>query len=175
MMLADLPPQMQERIVCSVQAAAKYDLDPIIMLAVAATEGGKAGQWVKNSNGTHDVGAMQLNTAYLATLSKFGITAEDVAKPGCYAYHLAAWRIKGHIVRDKGELWAKVANYHSYTPKYNQIYRAKLIANAKKWSAWLSNHNYENTNGSLPQNNTFRDIKNDSTIVWKSSTIYITK
>ena len=60
---ADLPPQLQERVVCSISAAVKYEVPVNIVLAVAEKEGGKPGQWVRNSNGTHDVGPMQFNTA----------------------------------------------------------------------------------------------------------------
>ena len=52
MMHADMPPVMQERIVCGVSAAIKYEIPANLLLAVAETEGGKPGQWVKNSNGT---------------------------------------------------------------------------------------------------------------------------
>ena len=48
--MTDLPPHMQERIVCSIQAAVKYEAPANILLAVAEKEGGKPGQWVKNSN-----------------------------------------------------------------------------------------------------------------------------
>ena len=70
--MMDLPPDMQERIVCSISAAIKYEIPANILLAIAEKEGGKPGQWVKNSNGTHDVGSMQFNTAYLQDLSKYG-------------------------------------------------------------------------------------------------------
>ena len=84
---------MQERIVCSIQAAIKYEVPANILLAVAEKEGGKPGQRVRNSNDTYDVGPMQFNTAYLSDLTKYGITPEHVAQPGCYSYTLAAWRI----------------------------------------------------------------------------------
>ena len=52
MMGADLPPQDQERVVCSIVAAVKYEVPANIVLAVAEQEGGQPGQWVKNPNGT---------------------------------------------------------------------------------------------------------------------------
>lgn len=133
----DLPPQLQERVVCSISAAVKYEVPANIVLAVAEKESGKPGQWVKNSNGTHDVGPMQFNTSYLGDLARYGITANDVAAAGCYSFDLAAWRIRQHIRNDKGDLWTKAANYHSRTPKYNQVYRADLIVKAVKWADWL--------------------------------------
>jgi hypothetical protein len=137
MVFIDLPPQMQERVVCSISAAIKYEVPANIMLAVAEKEAGKPGQWVRNTNGTHDVGAMQFNTQYLSDLSRYGITANDVAAAGCYAFDLAAWRLRMHIRNDKGDLWTKVANYHSRTHKYNTIYRADLMRKAAKWADWL--------------------------------------
>jgi Transglycosylase SLT domain len=135
--LADLPPQIHERVICSIAAAVKYEVPANIVLAVAEKEGGKPGQWVRNSNGTHDVGPMQFNTAYLSELARFGITPADVAAEGCYPFDLAAWRLRMHIRNDKGDLWTKAANYHSRTPKFNSIYRADLIRKAEKWANWL--------------------------------------
>lgn len=136
-MIAQLPPQLQERVVCSIVAAVKYEVPANIVLAVAEKEGGKAGQWVKNSNGTYDVGAMQLNTSYLKDLKKYGITPEDAATPGCYSFDLAAWRLRGHLQHDSADVWTRAANYHSRTPKYNRIYRTDLIKKAQKWGTWL--------------------------------------
>jgi hypothetical protein len=137
--MPDLPPspQQQERIVCSITAAEKYAVPANILLAIAEKENGKPGAWVKNTNGTHDVGAMQFNTAYLKTLGRYGISAEDVASGGCYAYDLAAWRIHGHLTKDPGDIWTRAANYHSRTPYYNALYRADLKVKAKRWANWL--------------------------------------
>jgi len=73
---------------------------------------------------------MQFNTTYLKELSKYGIIAGTVARPGCYALELAAWRIRLHIKNDRGDIWTKAANYHSRTPKYNSQYRSDLITKA---------------------------------------------
>ncbi|MGY0343472.1 lysozyme family protein [Xylella fastidiosa] len=133
----DLPPQIQERVVCSITAAVKYEVPANIVLAVAEQEGGKPGQWVRNTNGTHDVGPMQFNTAYLVELRQYGITPQDVARGGCYSYDLAAWRLRGHLRNDQGDIWTRAANYHSRTPQYNAVYRTSLIKRAGKWENWL--------------------------------------
>jgi hypothetical protein len=133
----DLSPRLQERVVCSLSAAMKYEVPANIVLAVAEKEAGKPGQWVRNANGTHDVGSMQFNTAYLYDLARYGISANDVATAGCYSFDLAAWRLRQHIKHDKGDLWTRAANYHSRTARYNVIYRTDLIAKAVKWADWL--------------------------------------
>jgi hypothetical protein len=109
-----------------------------ILLVVAEKEGGKPGQWVRNSNDTYDVGPMQFNTTYLADLSRHGITAEHVAQPGCYSYTSAAWRIRTHIQNDRGDLWTKVGDYHSDTPHLNTTYQVDLMRRAAKWEKRLS-------------------------------------
>jgi hypothetical protein len=138
MPFVDLPPQLQERVVCSISAAAKYEVPANIVLAVAEKEAGKPGQWVRNANGTHDVGPMQFNTAYLGDLARYGITANDVAAAGCYSYDLAAWRLRQHIKNDKGDLWTRAANYHSRTYSFNAVYRADLMTKSVKWADWLA-------------------------------------
>jgi hypothetical protein len=132
MPVADLPPQLQERVVCSIAAAVKYQIPANIVLAVAEKEAGKPGQWVRNANGTHDVGPMQFNTAYLRDLAGYGITPDDVAAAGCYAFDLAAWRLRQHIRKDRGDLWTRAANYHSGRRSTTRLYRADLVVKAGK-------------------------------------------
>lgn len=126
-----------ERVMCSIAASIKYEIPANIMLAVAEKEGGRPGQVVRNTNGTVDVGPMQFNTVYLRELKRFGIDPIDVAAPGCFPYDVAAWRIRNHIKDDDGDIWTRVSNYHSRTPKYNQIYRRDLIVKSVKWADWV--------------------------------------
>lgn len=135
--IEDLLPPLQERIVCSVSAAAKYQVPANIILAIAEKEGGRPGQWKSNQNGTHDVGQMQFNTSYLRDLMRYGITVNDVARAGCYSFDLAAWRLRQHLRKDKGDLWTRAANYHSHTPQHNRVYRVDLMRKAAKWADWL--------------------------------------
>ena len=137
MAAALLPPAVQARIVCSIQDAQRYGLPPAVMLAVAQIEGGRPGLAVRNTNGTYDLGPMQLNTAWLATLRPYGVDPRWALVGGCYPYQLAAWRIRGHLVRDRGDYWTRVANYHSRTPAQNRPYRAQVIDSAERWQVWL--------------------------------------
>ena len=140
MVFADLPPAIEERVICSVTASIKYDVPANIVLAVAELENGKPGLYRSNRNGSQDIGTMQFNTNYLVELSVYGITAKDVADSGCYPYELATWRLRNHILHDKGDLLTKAANYHSRTPEYNSIYSAKLKVAAARWANWLAKH-----------------------------------
>ena len=139
-MPVDLPVTLQEKVKCSIVASVRYQIPTNVLLGIAEIENGKPGQKVANSNGTYDIGSLQFNTAYLAELKKYGIRQSDAAAPGCYPYHLAAWRLKQHITNDKGDFWSRAANYHSKTPSYNMVYRAKLMTAADQWANWLMQH-----------------------------------
>jgi len=138
--LPDIPPERQEMVSCALGAALAYDVPANILLAVADKEAGKPGQWVRNANGSYDVGTLQFNTSYLGDLSRYGISAADVAAPGCYPFLLAAWRIRGHLRNDTGDVWTRAANYHSRTPRYNAVYRSDLMRRASRWTTWLDDH-----------------------------------
>lgn len=141
--ISDLPPELpvnEVRMYCSVEAAVHYAMPADLIFAVALNEGGRSDSKVKNTNGTFDLGAMQFNTAYLKTLESQGIKSSDVMKSGCYPFHLAAWRIKGHLEEEGSDVFTKVANYHSRTPKYNVIYKNRLIKNIQKFDYALGEH-----------------------------------
>lgn len=142
MIVADLPPLEQDRIVCSISAAEAYAIPADIMLAIAEIEGGKPQLQVANTNRTYDIGYMQFNSSYIADLTnRYSYDYLTIAEAdGCYSFYLAAWRIASHIKNDKGSIWQKSANYHSRTPKYNLIYQKKLISSARKWALWLNKH-----------------------------------
>jgi hypothetical protein len=81
---------------------------------------------------------MQFNTAYLKTLTQYGITPAAVAADNCYPYQLAAWRLRKHIREDSGDLWTRIANYHSRSLQFNAPYRIGVIRRARYWVQWLS-------------------------------------
>lgn len=138
----DMSPSQQEMVSCSIAGALAYEVPANVVLAVAEKEGGKPGQWVRNSNGTYDVGSLQLNTAWLRELRGYGIEAHHAAVSGCFPYELAAWRLRKHIRDDHGDFWVRVANYHSRTPSHNARYRYDLRRRAAEWARWLD-RNFE--------------------------------
>lgn len=166
----NLPPAEQASVICAVAAATRYSVPVNIFLAVVEKEGGKPGQYVKNKNGTYDIGPLQFNTSYVKTLSKYGITYKSVEghNNSCYPYYLAAWRIKQHINNDHGDIYQKVSNYHSRTHHYNAIYREDLIKRSEKLAAYLNKY-FDNINQiTIPS-----VTKHNSTNNYVERTIYI--
>jgi hypothetical protein len=56
------------------------------------------------------------------------VSHTDVAFRGCYNAELAAWLLRQRIDENNGQdYWTRVANYHSKTKKYNDIYKKSLF------------------------------------------------
>ena len=133
---------------CVIEAAAKQGIPSNVLLAIASIESGRNGQFVKNTNGSLDIGHFQINTIHWRnTKHRKGmfanypkITPEEVAWRGCYNAELAAWMIRKKIDESNGQdFWTRVANYHSYTNGFNTIYKNKLIPLSIQWGDWLRN------------------------------------
>jgi hypothetical protein len=86
--------------------------------------------------------ALRACTGVLALASAMPGSASVVMNATRYVYpfRLAAWRIRGHITHDKGDIWTRAANYHSRTPRFNATYRADLIRRATRWTTWLDTY-----------------------------------
>ena len=125
---------------CALAASVRYDVPADALLSVYSVERGGADTWSHDANGTYDVGPLQFNTAYLASLRRFGITPRAVEGKTCYPWFLAAWRIHDQLVEDRGGFWTRVARYHSATPRYVATYRRQLLEYAPRWRAWLIAH-----------------------------------
>lgn len=138
MLFTDLPPIWQENVQCVVRVAQQKNLPANVLLAIASLENGKPGMFNRNKNGSYDLGKMQVNTIHLPQLGKYGIRADHLLAPGCYSIELAGWMLAKHLAESDGDFWTRAANYHSKTPKYNQIYRNKLIPYANAWGDWLA-------------------------------------
>ncbi len=123
---------------CVVQAAVKQSVPANVLLAIASIEGGKNGQQVGNGNGTRDMSHFQINTStYRAELAPFGVQMHDVQWRGCYNAELAAFLLRKRLSEKGSDFWIKAANYHSKTPRFNLIYRQKLVVLSTQWAAWL--------------------------------------
>lgn len=126
---------------CVVQAAAKRQVPANVLLGLATVEDGKNGQTVRNTNGTYDISHFQINTrTFKSELQPYGVKLTDLQWRGCYNAELAAYLLARHLNDPKSQhkdFWTRAANYHSKTPRFNAIYRKKLISASTGWANWL--------------------------------------
>lgn len=137
----DLPPNLPAPIPASatviescVSASAKhFKIHPSVIKAIIEVEGGKVGTMSKNSNGTYDMGIMQINTIHLVEIKrKFpSVGWKELAYKPCVNIGIASWILSKRI-KEAGQLWRGVGNYHSKTPKYRMAYLKKIYSAYKR-------------------------------------------
>jgi len=117
---------------CLMLAAQTYSVPPAVLVGIYQVEGGKPGQAVGNTNGTYDLGPMQINTIWIPELAdKWGVSNNTalqwVKNDPCTNMGVAAWILRGHMDRT-GNLSTAIAHYHSKTPKFGTPYKGKVIS-----------------------------------------------
>ena len=121
---------------CMLLASQTYNVPPAVLVGIYKVEGGKVGQEVKNTNGSYDLGPMQINTIWLPLLAKKWGTSEETARrwlrdDACTNVGVSAWILRSHLDETKNITQA-IAHYHSRTPKHGTRYRKKVLSIMRK-------------------------------------------
>ena len=113
---------------CTWEAAARrYGVNPHVLHAIARQESGLNPAAIhRNTDGSHDLGLMQVNSRWLPHLAGYGLTAAHLLDP-CINLHVGAYILAERMKRH-GNTWQAIGSYHSFTPgrrdRYAQaIYR----------------------------------------------------
>ena len=120
---------------CMALVAASYDLPPRVLPAIQAVEGGRVGSVHPNTDGSDDLGVMQINTVWLPALagySRLSVTETRnrlIADP-CFNIAAAGVVMRLALNRRHGNLMLAVGDYHSRTPALNASYQADVTAAA---------------------------------------------
>lgn len=112
---------------CWDAAGAYHGIDPWLLYAIARVESTHNPRAVNksNSNGTWDIGLMQINSVWLPELKKHGIS-EDQLFNACASTYIGAW-IMAKNFRKHGYTWQAIAVYNVGslgTPARQRIGRA---------------------------------------------------
>jgi hypothetical protein len=128
---------------CVVEEAGRQSLEVVKVLAVMKAEGGRLGEYSRNSNGSYDIGPMQVNTIHLPELAKtYGIPPDAVSKllayDGCFNVAVGAWMLRMRTNEAAGDFWYGIGRYHSTTRPDSNRYILRVhsvmlgIVNAEK-------------------------------------------
>lgn len=101
------------------------------LVGLMAVEAGHVGGVNPNTNGTDDLGVMQINTTWVGRLERFHWTAYRLTYNGCLNVLAGAWILKYYWDREGGgpaTIWKAIGDYHSHSEalalRYeNQVYR----------------------------------------------------
>lgn len=117
---------------CLERVSSRYEVHPLILSIVANVEGGWSGAKIKNTNGTYDLGLMQINTIHLEQLSNYGITERMLQNNDCISVGFAAWYIRNVTVDQTAgnsmDYFRAIARYHSKNEPHRSRYAEKLKA-----------------------------------------------
>lgn len=111
---------------CVKDAATASHVSPYVLLGVMKVEGGHPGQRVENTNGTVDMGPMQINSIWLPHLRSAGIGPVRLSNDGCINVAVGAAILAMELKRSGGNLSLAVGWYHSHTPYLAVRYRDKV-------------------------------------------------
>lgn len=114
---------------CFEEAGARYGVAPVLLQAIAIQESGMRPHALnRNRDGSYDMGLMQINSRWLPTLARHGITQDQLWDP-CVSVHVGAWILAGNF-RRMGLNWDAVGAYNASTPvlrmRYAQVISGKL-------------------------------------------------
>ncbi|WP_256702465.1 lytic transglycosylase domain-containing protein [Burkholderia sp. SRS-W-2-2016] len=112
---------------CLDDAAAYRHLNPALVRAIAQHESGMRATAVNvNSNGSEDIGLMQINSSWLPALQRYGISREHLFD-ACVNAYVGTWILASNC-RRLGATWKCVGAYNAVSPQKqlsyaNAIYR----------------------------------------------------
>lgn len=113
---------------CFAQAGAYYKIHPLLLKAIARQESSMIASAVgNNTNGTQDLGLMQINSVHLPRLAAAGVTRQRLLTEPCTNIAVGAWLL-ADAIRRYGMSWTAVGTYHSPTAWRKQDYARKIAA-----------------------------------------------
>jgi hypothetical protein len=122
---------------CMLIVAATTGLPPRVLPVIQSIEGGAPGMVRPDSNGTADLGVMQVNTIWVPALAaRAGLPLADtqnrLVNDPCFNIAAAALIMRTYLAETHGELLPAIGDYHSHTPALNADYTALAERRARE-------------------------------------------
>jgi hypothetical protein len=124
-----LPAKADEAMIegCLKAAAEIHDVPAGVLVLLISVEGGRLGAVSLNTNGTVDIGPMQVNDTWVGKLAgHWGSSREEAYRAlrdnFCANVEGGAWILRRALDEARGDLWEGVALYHSHAPVHKLEY-----------------------------------------------------
>jgi soluble lytic murein transglycosylase-like protein len=122
---------------CIFTAAQTYSVPPTVILGVLNVESGRVGMASPNTNGTYDLGPMQINTIWVPELANYWRVSEKTAlrwvrDDACVNIGVGAWILRKKM-NESGSLVGGIAGYHSGTASLGSNYRNKVLSAMQRY------------------------------------------
>lgn len=117
---------------CIEASAAAYQLPPAVIVILLNVEGGSLGAVSQNTNGTVDIGPMQINTIWVPQVARhWNATSADtytaLRDQFCANVEAGSWILRQALDEAHGDFWTGVGIYHSHDPGYQADYLRKVL------------------------------------------------
>jgi hypothetical protein len=125
---------------CILAAANLYREPPALLLILLNVEGGTLGAVSQNTNGTVDIGPMQVNQIWVPMVAAHWHAPKDATYDAlrdnfCANVEAGSWILRQGLDEAHGDLWGGVAFYHSHNPVYQQQYMLSVLKQALRLEA----------------------------------------
>jgi len=116
---------------CFEHAAQRYGVPTVLLQAIALQEsGGRATAINVNRNGSRDIGLMQINSGWLNTLARHGISERDLFDP-CVSALVGAWILANNFTR-LGYTTQGLGAYNAVSPDKRERYAAQVLRRVER-------------------------------------------
>jgi soluble lytic murein transglycosylase-like protein len=116
---------------CFDLAAQRYGVPMVLLQAIAQQEsGGRAMAINVNRNGSRDIGLMQINSGWLNTLARHGISERDLFDP-CVSALVGAWILANNFTR-LGYTTQGLGAYNAVSPDKRERYAAQVLRRVER-------------------------------------------
>ena len=109
---------------CVIQSAKAEHVPLAALVAIMAQEGGQIGKAHENPDRSYDYGPMQVNSRWLPTLRRYGISRAELEDNGCVNVLVGAWILRRQIKPKQSQaIWAAIGHYHSHNARLSYAYQ----------------------------------------------------
>lgn len=120
---------------CFAEAAARYRVPTQLLMAISEVEsGGNPMAINRNTDGSYDIGHMQINSRWLPKLKRYGITERNLFD-ACTNTHVGAWILAQNIAQ-LGYSWDAIGAYNARSKEKRIVY-ARKVAKVLKRKGYL--------------------------------------
>jgi hypothetical protein len=122
---------------CLKAAAEVHHLPAGVLVLLISVEGGRLGGVSQNTNGTVDIGPMQVNDTWVGKIAEhWGSSREEAYRAlrdnFCANVEGGAWILRQALDEARGDLWEGVALYHSHAPVHKLEYMRLVYEQAMR-------------------------------------------
>lgn len=124
-------------VACMALVASLYNLPPRALPAIHEVEGGQTATRHVNTDGSEDLGYMQINTRWIPALARYsGIPApglrERLLSRPCFNIAAAGYILRTYLDETRNDVMLAIGNYHSHTRPLNADYQRRVTQSARR-------------------------------------------